>query len=245
MPREFIWQNTAAADCRHYIDLLCQKRLHDAKVLEDRLLVSDITYDPGIADQSTRPYVTVNPTRLVALLRGEEILEIPLDARIRFKPDARHYVSNDVDAAIFHPDITEAYLQNIRRMIGEGIPIYAIGMPDEKELLEKYGFRLIDTKMHSGSNLDIAREAYGPTETITSQAAPAPVSETEVSTSEQETHTETVSLITGNGSTPYFVKRLLRDQHLLWSGTSYHPSGPWTSYFADTSRLTALGIHPA
>ena len=241
MPREFIWQNSSKVDCNHYIDLLAQKRIADAKAIEDKGLVADATYDTSVSPE--RPFVNVHPGRLLAMLRGEEVLEIPVDARIRFKPNNNHYTVNDVDAAIFGEELTEEYLRFLRKVIGEGRPVIAVSTPSEKTLLEKYGFRLVDSKMHSGANLDIAREESGVDVSHDDmQAAPAPVNETSVTSTDHGTHTETVSLITGNSQQPYFVRRLLRGQHLLWSGTSYDASGPWTEYHRDNSRLTAIGI---
>ena len=238
IPREFIWQNSSTTDCNHYIDLLARKQIADAKAIEDSGLVKEIIYETAVPED--RPFVNVNPARLLAMLRGEEVLDVPLDARIRFKSGHKHYTANDLDAAIFSKELTEAYVQTLRRMVGEGRPLIAVSMPEEKILLEKYGFRLIDAKMHSGANLDIAQEGMGP---VSVAQSPAPVNETNVSTIDRSNHTETVSLITGNAQTPYFVKRLLRDQYLLWCGTSYNADGPWTEYSRDTSRLTALGIN--
>lgn len=241
IPREFIWQNSSRVDCNHYMDLLCQKRIAEAKAIEEQGLVKDAVYDPGASED--RPFVNIPPVRLLAMLRGEEVLEIPVDARIRFKPHTNHYTVNDIDAAIFSKELTEEYLRSLRRLVGEGRPIIAVNTPEEKTLLAKYGFRLIDDKMHSGANLDIAREEYGADISQTSPA-PAPIDETPVSIVQFNTHTETVTLITGNNQRPYFVKRLLRNQHLLWSGTSFQADGPWTEYTRDTSRLTALNITP-
>jgi hypothetical protein len=177
------------------------------------------------------------------MLRGEEVLEIPVDARIRFKPNNNHYTVNDVDAAIFGKELTEEYIKALRRMVGEGRPVMAVTTPEEKALLEKYGFRLVDSKMHTGANLDIARDEYNlPEPGVEVPDSPAPVAETSVSSIQHPSHTETVSLITGNNQRPYFVRRLLRQQHLLWSGTSYQADGPWTEYHRDQSRLTALNI---
>lgn len=246
MPREFFWQNSSKVDCNHYIDLLARKQIADAKAIEYQGLVKDIAYDTSASPD--RPFVNIHPARLLAMLRGEEVLEIPLDARIRFKPNNNHYTVNDVDAAIFSKEMTEEYLRTLRRMVGDGRPVIAVATPEEKKLLEKYGFRLVDSKMHSGANLDIAREEYGlvsPSEETSGIPAPAPVAETQVASVTHATHTETVSLITGNNQRPYFVKRLLRQQHLLWSGTSYEADGPWTEYHRDQSRLTALNIRLA
>lgn len=247
MPREFYYQNTSRFDCNNYIDMLAQKRIADAKACEDKGLVTDLVYEPGAADSSDRPFVNVTPERLLALLRGEEVLEVPIDARIRFKPLHNRYTSNDVDAAIFANDLTEEYYKVLKKRVGEGMPIVAVHTPEELELLEKYGFRLIDSKMHSASNLDIACESLGITanqQAVHTNAPPAPIDEIEISSEAHRTHTETVTLIAGQGRNPYFVRRLLRDQYLLWSGTSFTANGPWTEYYRDQARLTALDITP-
>lgn len=243
MPRDFVWQNSSQADCNHYIDLLARKQIADAKAIEDKGLVKDLIYDNAVAED--RPFVNVHPARLLAMLRGEEVLEVPLDARIRFVMGHKHYSVNDVDAAIFTKEMTEEYIRSVRRMVGEGRPIMVMSGPEENEILERYGFRLVDSKMHSGANLDIAREAMGIDASVEMTPAPAPVNETSVSSVDHGSHTETVSLITGNDQTPYFVRRLLREQYLLWCGTSYNADGPWTEYSRDASRLTALGIRIA
>ena len=245
MPREFFWQNSSKNDCCHYIDLLARKRIADAKTIEESGMAKELVYDNSTPNPEDRPFVNIHPVRLLAMLRGEEVLEVPIDARIRFKPAGGKgsYTSNDVDAAIFGDELTEEYLRTIRRFVGEGRPIIASAMPSEKVLLEKYGFRLIDEKMHSGANLDIARDELNiPATGVEMPVSPAPVAETPVSSIAHPSHTETVSLITGNNQRPYFVRRLLRQQHLLWSGTSYQADGPWTEYHRDQSRLTALNI---
>jgi len=245
IPREFFWENTSKADCCHYIDLLAAKRLNEAREFDDRKLATEHTYERG--DGADRPFVTVSAQRLIAMMRGEEVLEVPLDARIRFALPNGKYTANDIDAAILGPELMEEYIKSIRRLVGEGVPIMVAQMPEEKELMDKYGARLTDTVMHSGFNLAIARGGFPQHEVpapdvAAAAAAPAPVQETEVRKAEYGTHTETVSLITCSNQVPYFVKRLIRDQHLLWCGTSYDASGPWSEYHRDSSRLTALGI---
>lgn len=242
MPRDFSWQNTSRLDCSHYIDLLAKKCIADAKALEDKGFVTDIIYETEALGEN-RPHVTIMPERLMAMLRGEEVLEVPVDAVIRFGNSSKKFNLNYVEAALFSKEVTEAYFQRLRKMVGEGQPIVAIATLDEKSLLEKYGMRLMDAKTHSGVNLDIAREEMGLSETSIQHAAPAPVAEVVVSSIQHDTHTETVTLITANNQTPYFVRRLLRDQVLLWSGTSYTAEGPWTEYHRDAARLHALNIH--
>ncbi len=250
MPREFAWQNTSQQDCMHYIDLLAAKKLIEAKEIEKSGLVIDTLFDNLSPSPADRPFVTVTATRLLAMLRGEEVLEIPIDAKIRFKPDAKHYTVDDVDAAIFAPALTEAYISQIRKMVGEGTPIFAVGMPGERAMLDKYGFSMRDDKMHSGMNLSIALENAGlkspayPFKNEPAKPSSGPSEETEVSSEDHKTHTETITLITRLNQTPYFVRRLLRDGYLLWSGTSFAPTGPWTQYSSDPARLTALGIRP-
>ena len=243
IPREFYWENTSRADCNHYIDLLAQKKLLEAQVFEKQKLATEHTYERG--PEGDRPFVNINAQRLVAMLRGEEVLEVPIDARLRFVPKMRRYTSNDVDAEMLGDELTEEYVRSLRRMVGEGVPIFCTQLPEEKELLSKYGFRLTDDIMHSGFNLAAARgtsvRGDGELPSPPTQQ-PVPVSETDVSKVVHKAYIETVSLITGNDQVPYFVRRLIRDQYLLWCGTSYEASGPWSEYHRDPSRLTALGI---
>jgi hypothetical protein len=245
IPREFYWENTSRSDCNHYIDLLAQKKLLDAQVFEKQKLATEHVYERG--PEAERPFVNVNAQRLIAVLRGEELLEVPVDARLRFIPKKGRYTSNDIDAEMLGDELTEEYFKAIRRMVGEGVPVFCAQMPSEKDMLEKYGYRLTDDVMHSGFNLAIARgtPCRDNSDERPVSAPPVPVSETDVSSIHHKTHTETVSLITGNAQVPYFVRRLIRDQHLLWCGTSYDASGPWSEYQRDQSRLTALGIEIA
>lgn len=241
IPREFYWENTSRSDCNHYIDMLCAKKLIDAKVFEEQKLAVDHTYERGSSED--RPFVNINAQRLIAMLRGEEVLEVPIDARIRFVPQRGRYTSNDVDAEILGKELTEEYFRALQRTVGAHGPIVCLKMPDEKETVEKFGFRLSDEYMHTGCNLAIARGTPSRDENEPAPApSPAPVSETSVSDVDHGAYTETVSLITGNEQVPYFVKRLIRDQHLLWCGTSYEAKGPWSEHTRDQSRLTALGI---
>jgi hypothetical protein len=242
IPREFFWENTSKADCCHYIDLLAAKRLNEAREFDERKLAIEHVYDKGTGDD--RPFVNVSAQRLIAMMRGEEVLEVPLDARIRFSLPGGKYTANDIDAAILGPELMEEYVKSIRRMVGEGVPILCVKTPAEKELMEKYGARLTDSVMHSGFNLAIARGGnLGEVSDVGPSApAPAPVQETEVRENDHGTHTETVSLITGNDQVPYFVRRLIRGQHLLWCGTSYDAAGPWSEHQRDEARLSALGI---
>jgi hypothetical protein len=240
IPREFYWENTSKADCNHYIDLLNQKKLLEAKVFEEKKLATEHIYERG--DFVDKPFVKVNATRLIAILRGEELLEIPLDSRIRFIPERGRYTNNDLDAALFSEGVTEEYFKALRKAVGEGKPVVCCNMPDDKLLLEKYGFRLSDAAAHTGCNLFVKKDTDGEVVLDDVEQAPAPVSETVVKSEDMDTHTETVSLITGNAQVPYFVRRLIRDQHLLWCGTSYQPDGPWTEHTRDQARLTALGI---
>jgi hypothetical protein len=243
VPREFIWENTSKSDCNHYIDLLAQKKLIDAQAFERQKLATEHVYERGTGED--KKFVNINAQRLIAMLRGEEVLEVPIDARIRFVPPKGRYTANEIDAEMLSKELTEEYIKSVRRMVGDGVPIICVQMPDEKKLMDTYGLRPSDDVLHSGFNLAIARGG-GSLESSSDEEpqapAPPPVQETEVRNSEHVTHTETVSLITGNDQVPYFVRRLIRDQHLLWCGTSYDAAGPWSEYQRDEARLTALGI---
>lgn len=242
MPREFYWENTSKADCNHYIDLLARKQLADAQTFDEKKIATEHIYERG--DSTTRPFVNVNAQRLIALLRGEEVLEVPIDARIRVVPPRGRYSANDVDAEIFSKELTDEYFRRLKQLVGEGRPIVCVTTPNENDLIAKYGMRLVDAKMHSGMNLDVATEGLS-ADDVTVAAAPSPAEETLIASKEHRTHTETITLITGSDKRPYFVRRLIRGPHLLWCGTSYSAEGPWTEYHRDQSRLVALNITTA
>lgn len=240
LPREFFWESTSVEDCGQYIDLLCLKKLIEAKKFEDAKLATEHVYTSESLEKSN--YVNISPVRLMALLRGEEILEIPITSRIRFVASNKRYTVNDIDAEIFGKEMTEAYFNALSHAVQNGKPIAVVSNLSEKITARKYGMNLVDHRSTSGCNLALNAELVPEGETLQDVSSPSPVEETIVSSIEETTHTETVSLITGQGTRPYFVRRLMRGQHLLWCGTSYTATGPWTEYQRDNSRLTALKI---
>jgi hypothetical protein len=238
LPREFFWESNSVEDCSQYIDLLCLKKLIEAKKFDDAKLATEHVYASERLEKSN--YVNISPVRLMALLRGEEILDIPITSRIRFVVSNKRYTVNDIDAEIFGKDLTDAYFNALTNAVQNGRPVAVVSNLTEKNTARKYGLNLVDHRSTSGCNISLNAELAPESQEVS--YSPSPVEETLVKSEEHSTHTETVSLITGQNARPYFVKRLMRGQHLLWCGTSYTATGPWTEYQRDDSRLTALKI---
>lgn len=235
MPREFLWDNGNVAECKHYIDLIAAKRMIEARAIEDKGLVKELVYDTS--EQSRKRLITINPIRLLAMLRGEEFLEIPLDTRIRVADD--RLAVRDIDAAILSEEMTAEYIRQLKNICGTQ-PIIAATITELKGLKNKYSIEVPPERQHSAFNLALTDAS----ETRNDEAPPEPMDQIPISGTDHGSYTETVSLITVRGKPPYFVRRLIRDRYMLWSGTSFHANGPWTRYYTDPSRLAALGITP-
>lgn len=234
LPREFLWDSGNKEECQHYIDLIAAKKMVEAKLIEETGIIKEAVYDT--TEQGRKRIVKLNPVRLMAIVRGEEFLEIPVDCRVHITD--RRMSMHDIDAALFSDELTAEYVRQLRALNGNR-PVIAAAI---SENMKKYGVDTHAENQHTGCNLALTDAA--PVRASQPEDVPPEPSEIPISATDHNTYTETVSLLTIEGKAPYFVRRLIRDRYLLWSGTSFHANGPWTRYYIDPSRLAALGITP-
>ena len=235
MPRRFFWIDKNWAELARYINALSEKRTTDARVFEDAGLAVDHIYEPPPAKTKI---VRISPQRLLAVLRGEDVLEMPSDYRLIID-DARNRkqtINNAMGDIISDGEVLTAHIEQLKDMLGAGYPVFYF-TTEETDRLK--GPLKNMAAVHTGFNLPDRNY-----DVVDQAAPPEPVQETQVRSTDHGTHEERVSLISSNTSQPYFVRRLLRGSHLLWQGTSFHANGPWTEYQRDASRLEALGITP-
>lgn len=237
LPRRFFWIDRNWAELARYINALAEKRTTDARVFEDAGLAVDHIYEPPPAKTKI---VRVSPRRLLAVLRGEDVLEIPSDHRLIVDDShsRKQTLNNAMGDIISDGEILTAHIEQLKTMLGAGYPVFYFTTEETDRL--KGPLKNMEA-VHTGFNLP----DHTSDEPALAQATPPePVQETPVRSVDLGTHEERVSLISSNTSQPYFVRRLLRGSHLLWQGTSFHANGPWTEYQRDASRLAALGIEP-
>jgi len=237
LPRSFVWVDISnRAGLAQYIDAIVEKRAVDAGEWERNNLVAEV-----VASDSTYenvPIVTISPMRLMSVLRGEDPLEVHANTVFRLVNDdngqKRYTVENFLAEVVSTVKEDEHIKATLERIETQRPIFYSTQLPHS--IRSKHN--MFPAPMHTGVNLaSTADEAF---QDPTPQA---PVTEEVFLTaSDHFTHTESVSLIAPQGSRPYFVRRILRKDDVLWAGSSFSIKGPWHCYYKDASRLTALGL---
>lgn len=177
LPRSFVWTAFEQLHLlREYIDHLMYRRTDEAARIEKRGFVTEQEFQEY--DRS-HPMVNINIARLICILRGEEILELPSDAVVSIRKSKRHATS-------FHAWLAS---EEVDRLL---------------------------------------KEAQTASELPLEAPEPERVPEIPVSTQKLGDHIEQVTVVAAQP--PYFVRRLLDYDKVVWAGTSYSAKGPWKVY---------------
>lgn len=227
MPRLFDWVDADDVESlEDYVTALYEKRSLQVRAYERQGLARNHHYEPRPAGIKTVP---ITPAMLMAFLRGEMPLEVPQGSTLTLKGTAKQ-----IDAIIHDPVAVSHYVATLRELVGWGKPILYSKVPPPGA--RRFGFSV----WHPDRHIAWHREAAA----ADLDAPPPPTGEAVVRESPLAAGVvERVSLVSADGK-PYFVRRILKDDVCLWSGTSYHLQGPWTAYAQDEARLRAIGVTP-
>ena len=240
-PRSFAWTDRADREgLRTYIDLITAGRKSEAMAIQERGLVKDLEYDPEQLTGSIR----INFERFIDLLAHRGHLDIPLKEKLVFVgAHGRQLVPAEFITVL------SRYVDN-PEWFGNPADWHWVSRAEMDELDPM----AVSSSMYRGlpNMQDTPGEAAHqgalpllPTRTATRvRRAVRPPREAEVHRRSFEKHFELVTVAQPDHGRPYFIRRLARfDGHLLWSGTSYQASGPWTEYSRDDAQLLAMGVH--
>lgn len=214
MPRKFVWTDKDDLTSLHqYIDALHSKNKAISSVYEDRGMAVEHEYEP-VPDVEM---IRIDPVKLMAILRGEYVLDIPYSAKVVLADPTNKinkYMPLDVAAPLIAADgpVADLYLNKLRELVGQGLPILCMS---EEELKGKpareAGVELWNPNHSIESAIPVVetheREEQSPT-----QAG----KETEVSTTDHGTYIETIT-----SRSNYFIRRLLLDGKVFYAGSSY------------------------
>lgn len=215
MPRKFVWTDKDDLTSLHqYIDALHSKNKAISSVYEDKGMAVEHEYEP-VPDVEM---VRVDPLKLMAILRGEYVLDIPYPAKVVLADPAKKqnkYMPLEVAAALLAADgpLANLYLKTLRERVAQGLPVLCMS---EQELKGKpardNGIELWDPNQHIRTETqadDVVHES-------TEHPEEPSLKETEVSTTDHGTYIETITSCSN-----YFIRRLLLDGKVFYAGSSY------------------------
>jgi len=180
------------------------------------------------------PVITISPLRLIALLRGEDTLQVPIDSKIVLAENLPH--AREVWAELLNSELIPDYLRLLREHLGEGLPIVCLREKDIPELTwgefknptSDFRIKLFDKNKLAG----IKRNH---------DATNAVDQETVISARDHGAYMEVISAVIGNQGS-YFVRRIMQRNQVIYEATAFAKEGPWKVYKKEDHIMEALGI---
>lgn len=249
IPRSFRWNGTEdQGGIRTYIDLITAGRKAEARLFETQGSVFDVVEDPeGLASGST----TCNFAGFLDLIALRGHVDLPLRERVQFLTDGKKLVpAQFITMLAQHVPNSEWFgdAQNWRKatkadldqITQEQGPIHSGMYRDKPTFLSAASIvATADALSHR-----VPDEADDELEEELEEL-PAVSRESEIRRAPYEHHFELVTVVTQGEERPFYARRLARyNGLLLWAGSSYSISGPWTEYHRDNAQLLALGLNP-
>ena len=196
------------------------------------------TYNPA----RERPLITLSPTLLLAVLRGEYPLEVPDDGVIVLKALEGRLLPTKFLAELASEGLMGSYNEALEAKIQNGEPIRA----QVVETVDAEGDPLpplvwAGRYATPAANLRLAAEQGHAT-------PPLPVTERTLSSvplagGAMEVITLCEQQERGGHSRSYFVRRILSAQGTpLYTGTAWSLKGPWVASHRNDSEMRLLGI---
>ncbi len=244
LPRSFSWMEPENIEgLKSYIDALCTRNIGASAPWEDRGVAVDLVHQPAPEDV---PMVWVSPERLLAVLRGEDPLQIPANAQVRI---TSHSTGNgrqlpvELQAEVLANEgpLFDRYVALIRQHVGSDKPLFYIETPPTK--LRK---GLVPYLGSTGANLPandgiLEHDEPSVTPKPIPTAPPRSIAEEPYATTAHNGYEEIISHVR-NVERPYFVRRLVRQQSVFWAGTAWLAAGPWVVYHEDKTIADALAL---
>ena len=246
LPMCFLWKGSLD-ELHEYIDALVDGKRKEQLFWENAGVAYSHEFNTVAEGKQV---IEISKVRLLAVLRGEDPLHVPINSTLRFTEfsnSGKRLVPAEVIAEMLSTELEDLYVQELEKRLAKGLPILYVS--GQGKMLGELKDRLVQDVSVKNSAENLAaiekHEGFAP-------VAPDALSEGETLPAEElvhlqdfGTHHEEVIIKRppGNGM-PYFVRRLSRDARLLWCGTSYCVNGPWKVYHTDPQRLLAIGIVP-
>ncbi len=242
-PRSFYWPDRLDREgLRNYLDLVTAGRKTEALEFQDRGAVKDIEYDQEQLTGSIR----INFARFLDILAHRGHLDIPLCEKLVFMGTTGRQL------------VPAEFIMTLAKYVPN--PEW-FGNPNDWRWMSRSEMDELDpldvnsSMYHGQPNMVDAAETPGvaaaPAEAVSYRHSRGvrpprvlrPPRENEVSRTSFDRHFELITVAKPDEGRSYFVRRLARfSGALLWAGTSYGLTGPWTEYVRDDSQLMALGI---
>jgi hypothetical protein len=211
---------------RAYIDALTYKDKRTASLWEENRLAVEHVYEP----EPDCGVIRVDPLKLMAVLRGEYVLEIPMTGRILGCDEgtkSAKYMPQEVQAALIADSglIHDAYMRRLQQLVNAGKPIICLtteqaNSPKMKEL----GVEIWNPATNLNGDTKFTDAA--PKEIVEGMATDQ---EQELDRVQHEMHLE-ITYACQN----YFTRRLfLLDGTPFWSASSYDRY-KWSVFFSLT-----------
>jgi len=249
-PIRFLWHDAGnMVELHKYIDSLVFRDTLTSSKYEEKGIATDHEYRDYNGEA---PLITLSPHRLIAILRGEDVLEVPADATIRLHSSSEKGVSrflpNEFMAALADSGLDAFQDWATMLRVQEGRPVRVEGGMENlprtrKDKNQWFHLTSHDDYGHSGAMLEAAEHLMPSGGDAVARPPEAP-KERLIRAKKTDTGVDTISVIEQEGSPPYFCRRIISVQGTtLYSATSWSIIGPWTSHLHDRIGLELAGFH--
>lgn len=229
LPRSFVWTLPEDPDSlRAYIDALHEKNKTVTALWENSKAAIDHVYEAAPEGAIIR----LDTVKLMAILRGEYVLDIPCTGRLLMVSDRQQakYMPQEVQAALLAADgpLADMYLQALKDRVASRQPLMVM---TEKELESPVVKAHHVAVWQPGMNLP--------------QTVPVPVEEPEQKTGFQEKEIEVGRIDHGTyvevnyTCGKYFVRRLFRDNEPFYAASSYDAKS-WEIFYVNQPLYDTL-----
>lgn len=226
VPREFEWHSFSKPELHEYLDALVENRSVTVQLIEDAGIPSNFKW---WRDDGEKEFCSVSPRRLCDIIFGVDPLNIPCDGVIKFVLHKGRFYATQILAELVAKEFFPKSLTEW--------PAKQVNLSD-------------GAVARSGINTDLGLDPalYGAFQEVEVEDGDLPaadrthIEEALIFNEHYGTHRELISMVEGDGQTPFFVRRIYRENDLIWEGSAMDVEGPWIPYTKDEARCKALGI---
>lgn len=227
VPRQFNWNSFSKHELHEYLDALVENRTVAANLIEEAGIPTNFKW---WKDDGVKEYCTLSPRRLADVIFGVDPLNIPCDGVVKFVMHKGRFYATQILAELvakenFPRSLTEWPAKEVTASDGaaamSGINTH-LGLDDE--IYGHFHEAEADEGDLAAANGELTQEAV-------------------VFNEDHGTHREMISMVEGDGTSPFFVRRVYRGNDLIWEGSAMAIDGPWFPYRKDEARCKALGVY--
>lgn len=224
LPRSFVWADKNWDELARYIDALTERRVMDAKRWEDAGHSFDVVYEKPT---SAAPIGRINPNTLIAILRGELVIEAPLDTVFIFTKHNSRARINAVPMELLTGEVFDQYLRTIQKHTKRPILYCTKGakFPTDVEV-ESVQKRTWVNIAHAEEALEMPpRPAWSDEEDVLDEEPSA--NEELIDSSSLGSFTNKIYKVSPKNGTPFFLLRRWEHDELVGAWTGSTQNGPW------------------